>query len=100
MTGEYIGKITPGVLPNITGYTSLSSNGSNDYLGGFVMTGGSLYGTSEVSSGHGQGGGGNHANGKRLRINASRSSSIYGNGWYDGDRVVPASVGTLFVIKY
>lgn len=100
MSGGYIGKTTPGVLPNITGYTSLSSNGSNNYLGGFVMTGGSLYGTSEVSSGSGQGGGGNHTNGKRLRIDASRSSSIYGFGWFDGDRVVPASIGALFVIKY
>lgn len=100
MTGEYIGETTPGVLPNITGYTSLSSNGSSNYLGGFVMTGGSLYGTSEVSSSSGQGGGKNHTNGKRLRIDASRSSSIYGSGWFNGDRVVPASIGLAFIIKY
>lgn len=73
--GEFI---TAG-LPNITGYASFSANASGNYLTGIVNTGGALYGTGDVSSSQGGGGGNNHSGAKRLRIDASRSSSIYGN---------------------
>ena len=65
-------------LPNTTGYASFSANGGTDYLSGVVNTGGALYGTKDVSSSHGGGGGNNHGGAKRLRLDASRSSSIYG----------------------
>ena len=69
------------LLPNITGYASFSANGSSDYLLGVVNTGGALYGSTDVSSSHGSGGGDNHSGAKRLRLDASRSSSVYsGNG--------------------
>ena len=69
------------LLPNITGYASFSANGSSDYLSSVVNTGGALYGTTDVSSSHGCGGGDNHSGAKRLRLDASRSSSVYsGNG--------------------
>ena len=69
------------LLPNITGYASFSANGSTDYLSGVVNTGGALYGSKDVSSSHGSGGGDNHLGAKRLRLDASRSSSVYsGNG--------------------
>lgn len=69
------------LLPNITGYASFSANGSGDYLQAVVNTGGALYGTTDVSSSHGGGGGDNHSGAKRLRLDASRSSSVYsGNG--------------------
>lgn len=65
-------------LPNATGYASFSANGSADYLLGIVNTGGALYGTTDVYSSHGIGGGGGHSGAKRLQLDASRSSSIYG----------------------
>lgn len=69
------------LLPNITGYASFSANGSTNYLSGVVNTGGALYGTTDVSSSSGGGGGNNHSGAKRLRLDASRSSSVYsGNG--------------------
>ena len=69
------------LLPNITGYASFSADGSSDYLTGIVSTNGALYSTTDVSSSHGAGGGGNHSGAKRLRLDASRSSSVYsGNG--------------------
>lgn len=69
------------LLPNITGYATFSANGSSDYLMGITNTNGALYGSTDVSSSSGCGGGNNHSGAKRLRLDASRSSSVYsGNG--------------------
>ena len=65
-------------LPNPTGYASFSANGTSDYWLGVVNTGGALYGSNDISSSRGCGGGNNHEAAKRLRLDASRSSSIYG----------------------
>lgn len=78
-TAESEGEFITAGLPNITGYASFSANGSTNYLTGIVSTSGALYGTTDVTSSSGGGGGNNHSSAKRLRLDASRSSSVYGN---------------------
>lgn len=90
MTGSYIGQNTNGVLPNITGRLGMNI--------GYYSPSGSFYvitdainipvATYEGRSIYDTG------------FNASRSSPIYGQGWFDGTKVVPASVGMYYIIKY
>lgn len=82
-------------VPNITGYASFSANGGTNYLLGISNTGGALYGTQDVSSSNGGSGGNNHGGAKRLRLDAGRSSSVYGNS----NTVQPKSVEMMFCIK-
>jgi hypothetical protein len=93
MVGEFIGKNTSGVLPNIEGglgsagagaFQTRQSNGAfrSDDSYGYYIQGKAGDGSATFS------------------FKASWSNLIYGHGWYDGDRVVPASVGMMFVIKY
>lgn len=88
MTGEYIGKSTNGVLPNITGYIAPNSNVT--YGGAFYYDG------NESSNGYGS----HVSSHAKIGFDASRSSSIYGNGWYDGTKVIPAGSGVSYIIKY
>ena len=94
--GEYIGKDTSGVLPNITGAFS-SSVDSNALVSSLS---GAFYGTTNWiwcigTQGTYQG---NYIN--PVYFSAHNSNSMYGSGWFDGDRVVPASIGMMFSIKY
>lgn len=90
MTGEYIGKSTNGVLPNITGGFTTDSNGGAFSDGAFYA------GETSGSNGYGS-----HVIGLRaIYLDASRSSSIYGNGWYAGTKVIPAGSGVSYIIKY
>lgn len=102
MDSSYIGQSTDGVLPNITGTwhaPSVSGSARPPVLNngtGAVYTNDGTYiesdyavsSTNSYRSYHQQG------------FDASRSSSIYGNGWFNGTRVVPASVGMTYCIKY
>lgn len=80
-------------MPNITGYLALhvrtKVNGSASGAF-FIDSSGNAY-----SGSYWEGGQGN------LGLDASRCSSIYNNnGWFDGQRVIPSSVGMPYVIKY
>jgi len=91
-----VGETYEAGLPNITGYTSVSANGGTEYLGGFVMTNGAFYANQDVTSGHGFGGGNNHNVGKRLYLDASRSSDVYGSS----STVRPRCIVVKHIIKY
>ena len=99
MTGEYIGKSTNGVLPNITGGIDAGYSGNSNFLGLFNNGSGCF----AVSGNYNQrypsplSGGVNYTG---MSFDASRSSSIYGNGWYDGKKVIPAGSGVSYIIKY
>jgi microcystin-dependent protein len=94
MFGEYIGKSTNGVLPNITG----NINGISEEFAQMGTASGAFRKENNITqntptfSGDGNSG--------VISFNASRSNSIYGNGWFGGERVVPASVGMTYCIKY
>ena len=60
------------------------------------MTDGAFYANQDVTSSKGLGGGDNHNTGKRLHLDASRSSSIYGNS----TTVQPKAVKSYWIIKY
>lgn len=96
MAGKYIGKTTQGVLPNI--------KGSVNNVQGAVMTIDSNYGKcfneSYISSGWTYYNAANPGNRVNINFNAGLHNNIYGRGWYDGGRVVPASVGMMYIIKY
>lgn len=90
MRGVYIGQTSNGVLPNITGTFYIDVYGGGQPTGAFTRD--SNYNVP------------NHQNwaaeGWRMVFDASRSNSMYGNGWFDGTRVVPSSVGMSYCIKY
>lgn len=102
MDASYVGQSTNGVLPNITAtWHTVSASGTARqpvvYNGtGAVYTNDSTYiessyalsATNSYRCYHEQG------------FNASRSNSMYGNGWFSGERVVPSSVGMTYCIKY
>lgn len=56
-----------------------------------------MWGSDDVSSSSGQGGGGNHSNGKRLNFDASRSSGVYNR---TDNRIIPTGVIVMGIIKY
>lgn len=91
MVSSYVGQSSNGVLPNITGSFYGGKGASNPNATGAIavykQSYEGIYGS----------GGGQYYN---WDIDASRSSYIYGGGWYDGTRVVPASVGMTYCIKY
>lgn len=91
MTGEYVGKSTNGVLPNITGSLFGAKGGSNPSGTGAIA----VYPQSYEGT-YGSGGGQYY----NWDFNASRSNSMYGNGWFNGEKVIPASVGMTYCIKY
>jgi hypothetical protein len=88
MWGEFIGQTTDGTLPNITGTAGIYWTQAEATGAFFVDT---VHKNSEKNDPHG------HNN---LGFDASRSSSLYGNGWYSGARVIPASVGMNYCVKY
>ena len=89
MSGSYIGKTSDGVLPNITG--SIGSAESHNGVSGAFYNGSNRSGLFHRA---------NQGTAADINFSASRSSSIYGSGWFDGTRVVPASVGMNYCIKY
>lgn len=91
MSGEYIGQSQNGCLPNITGSIGTAES-HNAVSGAFYdgTTSGGLYHRA-------------NSDGKVVQtidFNASRSNSIYGNGWFDGTKVIPAGTGVSYIIKY
>lgn len=90
MDSAYIGQVTNGVLPNILGefYTRSVANPSGAFY----------YEASTASNPAGTGASATTV--ARVAFNAGRYSSIYGYGWYDGTRVIPASIGMTYCIKY
>ena len=91
--GSYIGQTSNGVLPNITGSAgvySLQRNASSTQSGALYNTGATYYGYGSSTNN----------TGLTVNIDASRSSSIYGAGWFDGTRVVPASVFNAVIHTY
>ena len=91
-TGGGLGTKFLGSLPNITGYIHATerSQGS-DYAGGAFAATQDWYWSF--------GGGTVGINDKIYDIDASRSSSIYGNGGYEGV-VIPNSITMRYFIKY
>ena len=84
---NYIGQTTPGVLPNITG-SFKGSIGQNADGAFYTADGGTDGYGSQVHSE------------PRVYFDASRSNSIYGNGWFSAERVIPNGVGVAYIIKY
>ena len=94
MEESYIGQITRGVLPNIKGNIGIKNQGGagfTDHTGAFYASFTAKYATVTGSSTEATG---------NAAFDAGRSSSVYGNGWFNGERVVPASVGMTYCIKY
>ena len=94
MSGEYIGKSQNGCLPNITGRfvggdVRTNIDGQPQYCDGAFT---------ETQTPAGWAGGGNRFS--QVSFDASRSSSIYGNGWFSGTKVIPAGIGVSYIIKY
>lgn len=96
MTGEYIGKSTNGVLPNITG--SFGNGAEYRNPGNLTNATGAFSSLGTAYGRDSDGGGSGRAYG--LSFDASRCSSIYGHGWYDGTKVIPAGSGVSYIIKY
>lgn len=102
MIGDYIGKSTEGVLPNITGKFMIgATNNTNDYTGGILGTEGA-FSSDWSASNHSLGGGSGYTTNRRAIFDASRSSALYNGaaGWYGGAKVIPASTGMTYCIKY
>lgn len=102
MAGDYVGKSTEGVLPNITGKFMIgATNNTNDYTGGILGTEGA-FSSDWSASNNSLGGGSGYSTNRRAIFDASRSSALYNGaaGWYGGAKVVPASVGMNYCIKY
>ena len=95
MWGEYIGQTVNGVLPNIYGQIDFLKSASNSSAGR-----NGAFSNSYTKSGANYGGGTSNYSSFVLDFNASLSNGIYGNGWFNGERVIPASVGMLYAIKY
>ena len=91
MLGSYVGQSSNGVLPNITGSLYGAKGGSNPSGTGAIA----VYGQNYEGT-YGSGGGQYYS----WDFNAARSNSMYGNGWFDGARVIPSSVGMTYCIKY
>ena len=91
MLGSYVGQSSNGCLPNITGSLTGAKGASNPSGTGAIA----VYGRSYEGT-YGSGGGQYYS----WDFNAARSNSMYGSGWFDGERVVPASVGMTYCIKY
>lgn len=92
MTSEYIGQSSNGVLPNITGKLANYAIQGTDASGAFAAVD-TVSSSAYDSSNHSR-------QASNASFDASRSNSIYGNGWYSGARVVPASIGMTYCIKY
>lgn len=90
MPSNYVGQSTEGVLPNITG--QFATSGTNQSGSGAIWY-------TQASTGA-QGWSGTGASNGRWDFNANRSNSMYGGGWFEGRKVVPASVGMTYCIKY
>lgn len=81
MDGQYIGQKQKGCLPDhrhtVSAYNHWNGGGTSYFYqedGNVLVTLNTTY--------------------------ASASNSMYGNGWFSGDRVVPASLGVPFIIRY
>jgi microcystin-dependent protein len=105
MDGQYVGQSTNGVLPNITGdfgsVTYLTKYNTNDpqmYANGAMGIVDRAALNNEYS--HVTSSQGSNRKVFGYTLNAGRSNSIYAGGWFDGTRVVPASVGMTYYIKY
>ena len=105
MQGSYIGQTSNGVLPNITGdfgsVTYLTKYNTNDprmYANGAMGIVDRAALNNEYS--HVTSSQGSNRKVFGYTLNAGRSNSIYAGGWFDGTRVVPASVGMNYCIKY
>lgn len=96
MGGTYRGQVTNGIIPNITGTGTLRDMFTQQFAGT-----GAFYNTNNTATA-------NYAGAMQMTrayivfgFDASRSSSVYNNNsWFDGQRVVPSSVGMSYVIKY
>ena len=95
-TAAYLGSVTKGYVPNITGTSDATAAGYNDYLISWLNSTGAFYGVSHTTS-HGVGGGGSHGSTMRLGFDASRSSSCYVSG---ATEVRPHSIAMLYCIKF
>ncbi len=88
MDVQNVGQSTNGGLPNITGAFSIG--------GDFESASGAFSGSSTGFRGAENTG----SDGGYVNFNASLSNGMYGNSWYNGTRVVPASVFMTYCIKY
>ena len=92
MDGAYVGQSTKGVLPNITAYWGSTIAQDQSYGGAVVQdtpyNTAWWYGATAVPRG------------ARFSFDAQRVNAIYGSGWFDGTKVIPASVGMTYCIKY
>lgn len=88
MDGNYVGQSTNGVLPNILGILGVIDT-NNVASGAFYVDG--------TASGNSSSPFGTH---HLFKFNAGRYNPMYGGGWFDGERVVPSSVGMTYYIKY
>ena len=103
MNVQNVGQSTNGGLPNITanfvqgnyGYQSQAT--IDQYISGAVRYTYKSGSQGLYSGGEGSGG---QSTAMPATFDASRSNSMYGNSWYDGTRVVPASVFMTYCIKY
>lgn len=93
MPSDYIGQTTEGVLPNITGTWQDydNNNGWSEPWGAFKVE--STTSAGEIGSDYG-------FYRRLISFDANRSNPMYGSGWFDGSKVIPASVGMTYCIKY
>ena len=91
MLGEYIGQYSSGVLPKpVITISAVVRQGTTEMSKDYGNTGNRIVtntgaATTTITS---------------LTSATVSTANMYCNGWFDGDRVVPASVGMMFVVKY
>jgi hypothetical protein len=93
MSGEYIGKSTQGTLPNISLQFDAESTVGYNTLGGMMQSKTQL-------DYYGLDGGNRGMSVFRYSGSANHQNSIYGSGWYNGTKVIPAGSGVSYIIKY
>ena len=97
MLGSYVGQTSNGVLPQLYGRVSAARQ-KYDEVGDFQE---GVFSQSYVESQNAGFYSGRNNTGKRYIIfNANNYNSIYGSGWFDGERVVPASIGMNYCMRY
>ena len=96
MDDEYVGQYCPGVLPDIQGSLTpiLVFGDTTDAKGCFKSSENPMVNMrtgSEIAS----------FGGASIKLKASDYNSIYSQyNWFSGERVIPASLGVKYIVKY
>lgn len=101
MLNSYIGQSTKGAAPQIEGaFDFINWNPANLTVTGSFEKDGCSQGISGGLNTGGCWGGGWGTNNRKFK--ASNSSNLYDNAltWFSGERIIPASVGMYYIIKY